>query len=238
MFTPSLGHFVPRDRGAVSAIIKAGLFESSAGAREGAWAYQPFQPLFRDARKSRGPGIHTPGGGYGFRARSFHARPGMTGRERRKRSMRPFSHRSATCSRDTAQGKNTGYGRDGAGKRGRHHATDIATHIIEAFGRAAGAARGAGALRLFPEQSPNGKRGRDRRQRRRGDLPRQGRAGVECLRGLSEGAGHRPRAVAGAGRSRPPARVGRYADGALGPIHRREISLRRPRRGRACRRAA
>ena len=31
MFTPSLGHFVPRDRGAVSAIIKAGLFENSAG---------------------------------------------------------------------------------------------------------------------------------------------------------------------------------------------------------------
>jgi hypothetical protein len=26
----------------------------------------------------RGPGIHSPGGGYGFRARSFHSRPGMT----------------------------------------------------------------------------------------------------------------------------------------------------------------
>ena len=26
----------------------------------------------------RKPGIHTPDGGYGFRARSFHSRPGMT----------------------------------------------------------------------------------------------------------------------------------------------------------------
>src|SRR6266576_2521330 len=26
----------------------------------------------------RRPGIHTPRGGYGFRARSFHSRPGMT----------------------------------------------------------------------------------------------------------------------------------------------------------------
>jgi hypothetical protein len=39
----------------------------------------PHSPRHSGTREfSRGPGIHTPGGGYGFRARSLCSRPGMT----------------------------------------------------------------------------------------------------------------------------------------------------------------
>src|SRR5437764_13444823 len=43
----------------------------------GVWVAR-WSPSFRDAPLWRGPGIHTPDRGYGFRARSLRSRPGVT----------------------------------------------------------------------------------------------------------------------------------------------------------------